>query len=69
MLDTPEAVETHLAAPGRRLVLTSLEGYERTQKGESRSLKEVLGDRYPATRVGRVGHREMLFLTNYEPPG
>jgi 4-amino-4-deoxy-L-arabinose transferase-like glycosyltransferase len=68
VLETPEAVLAHLASPGQRLVLTSQENFERPPRGQARSLKEALGDRYPATPVGRVGHREMIFLTNYAPP-
>ncbi len=68
VLETPEEVLAHLAAEGKRLVLTSQESYERPHAGQDRSLKDALGDRYRATPVGRVGHREMLFLTNYEPP-
>jgi len=68
VLETTEEVAAHLAAPGQRLVLTSQESFDRPQKGETRSLKEVLGERYRATPIGRVGHRDMLFLTNYEPP-
>jgi 4-amino-4-deoxy-L-arabinose transferase-like glycosyltransferase len=68
VLDTPDEVLAHLEGPGLRLVLTSLENYERPPAGGERSLKDTLGDRFRTTPVGRVGHREMLFLTNYEPP-
>jgi 4-amino-4-deoxy-L-arabinose transferase-like glycosyltransferase len=68
VLETADEVLAHLAADGQRFVLTSRESYERPKKGEARALKDALGDRYRATPVGRVGHREMLFLTNYEPP-
>jgi len=68
VLDTAEEVLAYLAAPGRRLVLTSRENYERPEPDEERSLKDALGGRFRETSQGRVGHREMLFLTNYEPP-
>jgi len=68
VLETTEEVLAHLGAEGERLVLTSRESYERPQEGEARSLKEVLAGRYHATPIGQVGHRDMLFLTNYEPP-
>lgn len=64
VLETTEAVLSHLEGPGERLVLTSRESFER---GEP-SLKDALGDRFRASPRGRVGHREMIFLTNYAPP-
>jgi 4-amino-4-deoxy-L-arabinose transferase-like glycosyltransferase len=68
VLETTAGVLAYLDGEGKRLVLTSEESYARTQQGESHPLKAVLKGRFPATPVGQVGHRDMLFLTNYEPP-
>ncbi|HEX5136014.1 MAG TPA: glycosyltransferase family 39 protein [Planctomycetota bacterium] len=68
VLETQDEVLAHLSGEGERLVLTSRESYEHARPGEARSLKETLGGRFTATEMGRVGHREMIFLTNYPPP-
>jgi 4-amino-4-deoxy-L-arabinose transferase-like glycosyltransferase len=84
VLDTPEDVAAYLAGPGTRLVLTSQESYRRGDDlslGETLARRfRVEGDaeapappdpaapRVWRKHLGRVGHREMLFLTNYEPP-
>jgi 4-amino-4-deoxy-L-arabinose transferase-like glycosyltransferase len=84
VLKTNEEVLAHLAGPGKRLVLTSVESYGEEDEG---SLWQALSRRFriqddplakepeapaapPVWRnfLGRVGHREMLFLTNYPPP-
>jgi 4-amino-4-deoxy-L-arabinose transferase-like glycosyltransferase len=84
VLGTSEEVAAYLAGSGTRLVLTSHESYRRGDElslAETLARRfRVEGDpeapapRDPAvprvwkTHLGRVGHREMLFLTNYEPP-
>lgn len=61
ILPTPADVDAFLAKPGRRLCLTDRGAFARWLEGE-------LKGRYYMTDVGRVGHREMVFLTNFSPP-
>lgn len=67
VLTEPPEVQAWLAAPERRLVLVAKREYDTRAVYEGRTLKEHLTVAHWVTALRRVGNREMVFLTNYDP--
>jgi 4-amino-4-deoxy-L-arabinose transferase-like glycosyltransferase len=55
------ALDAFLAGPGRRLVLTD-------EEVDREHLAERISTPHHRREIQRVGHRHMIFLTNFEPP-